>query len=74
MNTFLTELIALAPVSAEILLPDPMGSPQGNADGNPPQGLLLVAPVPEASSMLAAGMLLLSFGVCSSRSFIKSRK
>jgi hypothetical protein len=73
MNTYLTDLIALTPVSAEILLPDPIGSPQGNADGNPPQGLLLVAPVPEASSMLAAGILLLSLGVCSSRSFRKSR-
>jgi hypothetical protein len=51
MNTYLTGLIALTPTSVEILLPDPIGSPQGNADGNPPQGLFLVAPVPEASSM-----------------------
>lgn len=73
MNIYLTDLISLTPISAEILLPDPAGSPQGNADGNPPQGLLLVAPVPEASSTLAAGILLLSLGVCSSRSFRKSR-
>jgi hypothetical protein len=72
MNTYLTDLIALTPTSVEILLPTPIGSPQGNADGNPPQGLLLVVPVPEASSMLATGILLLSIGVCSSRSFRKS--
>jgi hypothetical protein len=73
MNNYLTDLVGLTPTSAEILLPDPVGSPQGNPDGKPPQALLLVAPVPEASSMVAAGMLLLAFGMSSLKSFGKFR-
>ncbi len=55
----------------EILLPTPDGSPQGNPDGNVPQGLFVA--VPEASTVLSGSLLLLSFGVCSLKSFGKSR-
>jgi len=83
MNTFLTELASLLPVSAQILLPSPDDSSNGGLLSNrgvnePPQALLLVTPtlvtaVPEASSIVAGGMLLLSFGLCSVRTFSKFR-
>ena len=59
--------------SVELLVPDPQnGSNNGNNQGDPPQALLY-APVPEASTVIAASTLLLSFGVCSMKSFSKKR-
>ena len=59
--------------SVELLVPDPQnGSNNGNNQGDPPQALLY-APVPEASTVIAASTLLFSFGVCSMKSFSKKR-
>ncbi len=59
--------------SVEILVPSPQsGSNNGNWQSDPPQALLY-APVPEASTVLTASVLLVSFGVCSLRSFGKHR-
>ena len=78
VNTFLSELASTAPASSEILLPDPDDSSNGgllsnHGDNEPPQALLLVTPVPEASSIITGAMLLLSFGLCSLRTFSKIR-
>jgi hypothetical protein len=83
MNSFLTDLALTAPSSAEILLPNPDDSSNGGLLSNhgttePPQALLLVTPVlvtpvPEASSIITGCMLLLSFGLCSLRTFSKFR-
>lgn len=72
---YLNDLTGLAPVTTgEILTPSPDDPSNGpNPDGNPPQGLLLYAPVPEASTVVTASLLLLSFGICSLKSFGKSR-
>ena len=59
--------------SVEILVPSPQsGSNNGNWQSDTPQALLY-APVPEASTVLTASVLLVSFGVCSLRSFGKHR-
>jgi hypothetical protein len=56
------------------LAPDLDNASNGpNPDGNPPQGLLIYAPVPEASTVITATLLLLSFGMCSLKSFGKFR-
>jgi hypothetical protein len=82
MNTFLAGLALATPSSAEILLPSPDDSSNGgiltnHGNNEPPQALMLVAPlvtpVPEASSIISGGMLLLSFGLCSLRTFSKFR-
>ena len=74
MNTYLNSLGSLTPSSSiEMFLPNPDSASNGsNADGNPPQALLY-APVPEASTMVAASLLLLAFGVCSLKSFGRFR-
>lgn len=74
-TAFLNALGSLTPTSSvDILLPTP-DSPQNgnNPDNNPPQGLLVYAPVPEASTVITATLLLLSFGMCSLKSFGKFR-
>ncbi len=74
MNTYLAALAGLTPsTTTEILTPSPAGSAQGNPDGNAPQSWLVYAPVPEASTVVSATLLLLSFGVCSLKSFGKFR-
>ncbi len=82
MNAFLAKLALLSSAPAEILLPSPDDSSNGGLLSNhginePPQALLLVTslatPVPEASSIISGGMLLLSFGLCSLRTFSKFR-
>lgn len=78
VNTFLNELALTAPASSEILLPDPDDSSNGgllsnHGDNVPPQALLLVAQVPEASSIITGCTLLLSLGLCSLRTFSKFR-
>ena len=72
---FLNQLPGLTPnTGVEIYTPSPDDASNGNnPDGNPPQGLLLYAPVPEASTVVTASLLLLSFGICSLRSFGKFR-
>ncbi len=73
LNGYLADLSGLTPsTTVGIFTPSPDG-PQGNPDGNPPQGLLIYAPVPEASTVVTATLLLLSFGVCSLKSFGKFR-
>ena len=73
MNNYLAALSGLTPSdNVGIFTPSPDNS-QGNPDGNPPQGLLIYAPVPEASTVVTATLLLLSFGVCSLKSFGKFR-
>ena len=58
----------------QIFLPDPDDYTNGGNPPNvPPQGLLLYAPVPEASTVITATLLLLSFGICSLKSFGKFR-
>jgi len=72
MNAYLGDLPGLTPdTTVEIFTPSP-DTAQGNPDGNPPQGLLY-APVPEASTVVTATLLLLSFGMCSLKSFGKFR-
>jgi hypothetical protein len=66
-----------------LLVPSPATAANGsNPDGEPPQELLVVmptpqalapTPVPEASTVITGTLLLLSFGVCSLKSFGKSR-
>jgi hypothetical protein len=74
MNTYLGALPGLNPTtSVDILTPSPAGSSQGNADGVAPQSLLIYAPVPEASTVVTATLLLVSFGLCSLKSFGKFR-
>ncbi len=75
MNTYLDSLSSLTPsTSVQMFLPSPDSSQNGpNPDGQPPQALLLYAPVPEASTVVTASLLLLSFGVCSLKSFGKPR-
>jgi hypothetical protein len=72
---FLSALSSLpANPNVDILMPDPDNSGNGNnPDGNVPQGLLIYAPVPEASTVITATLLLLSFGMCSLKSFGKFR-
>jgi hypothetical protein len=74
-DTFLNALSSLpANPNVEFLAPDLDNASNGNnPDGNPPQGLLLYAPVPEASTVITATLLLLSFGMCSLKSFGKFR-
>jgi hypothetical protein len=73
--SFLSQLAGLTPnTGVDIFTPDPDSPTNGNnPDGNPPQGLLLYAPVPEASTVITASLLLLSFGMCSLKSFGKFR-
>ncbi len=66
LNTMLGDAGNPTP-NVEQLLPDDNSQTPGN-----PQGLLY-APVPEASTVIAASTLLLSFGVCSLKSFSKKR-
>lgn len=72
---YLNDLTGLTPsTGVQIFTPGPDDSSNGpNPDGNPPQGLLLYAPVPEASTVVTATLLLLSFGMCSLKSFGKFR-
>jgi hypothetical protein len=66
-----------------LLVPSPATAANGNnPDGAPPQELLVAlptptpvppTPVPEASTVITGALLLLSFGVCSLKSFGKSR-
>jgi hypothetical protein len=72
---YLSDLTGLTPsTGVQILTPNPDDASNGpNPDGNPPQGLLLYAPVPEASTVVTASLLLLSFGMCSLKSFGKFR-
>jgi hypothetical protein len=74
-TSFLSALGSLAPSpDVKIFVPTPDSASNGNnPDGNPPQGLLLYAPVPEASTVITATLLLLSFGMCSLKSFGKFR-
>ena len=74
-NTFLSALGSLTPSSnIDLLEPSPDSALNGNnPDLNPPQGLLIYAPVPEASTVITATLLLLSFGMCSLKSFGKFR-
>jgi hypothetical protein len=75
MNGYLNALPGLTPdTTVEIFTPSPDDSTNGggNPDNNPPQGLLY-APVPEASTVVTASLLLLSFGMCSLKSFGKFR-
>ena len=74
-TAFLNALGSLAPnPNVDILVPSPDSALNGNnPDGNPPQGLLVYAPVPEASTVITATLLLLSFGMCSLKSFGKFR-
>jgi hypothetical protein len=61
--------------NVEILTPNPdsgTSQPVGSNQNDAPQGLLY-NPVPEASTVLSGSLLLLSFGVCSLKSFGKSR-
>jgi hypothetical protein len=71
----LNGLANLTPATTvQIFTPDTDTPANGNnPDGNPPQGLLLYAPVPEASTVITASLLLLSFGMCSLKSFGKFR-
>lgn len=67
----------------DLLVPSPATAANGNnPDGAPPQELLVVSPtpqalaptpVPEASTVITGTLLLLSFGLCSLKSFGKSR-
>jgi hypothetical protein len=74
-DTFLSALGSLTPsTTVDILVPSPDSPSNGNnPDLNPPQGLLIYAPVPEASTVITATLLLLSFGMCSLKSFGKFR-
>jgi hypothetical protein len=74
-DIFLNALSSLpANPNVDFLAPDPDKPSNGNnPDGNPPQGLLIYAPVPEASTVITATLLLLSFGMCSLKSFGKFR-
>jgi hypothetical protein len=62
-----------------ILVPSPATAANGNnPDGAPPQELLVNMPVPptavpEASTVVTGMLLLMSFGLCSLKSFGKSR-
>jgi hypothetical protein len=66
-----------------LLVPSPATAANGNnPDGAPPQELLVPlptsqalapTPVPEASTVVTGALLLLSFGLCSLKSFGKSR-
>ena len=67
--------------AVDLLVPSPATAANGNnPDGQPPQELLIpssttqvVQPVPEASTIVTGALLLLSFGLCSLKSFGKSR-
>ena len=65
--------------SVGILVPSPASAANGsgNPDGAPPQELLVTiptpTPVPEASTVITGTLLLLSFGLCSMKSFSKAR-
>ncbi len=73
LKTLLESIPDPSQSSVEILVPSPQnGSNNGNWQSDPPQALLY-APVPEASTVLTASVLLVSFGVCSLRSFGKHR-
>jgi len=57
-----------------VLVPSPATAANGNnPDGAPPQELLVITPVPEASTIIAGALLFLPFGLCSLKSFRKSR-
>jgi hypothetical protein len=74
-DAFLNALSSLpANPNVGFLAPDPDNGNNGNnPNGNQPQGLLIYAPVPEASTVITATLLLLSFGMCSLKSFGKFR-
>lgn len=63
LNTMLGDAGNPTPNVEQLLPDDNSGTPQA----------LLYAPVPEASTVIAASTLLLSFGVCSLKSFSKKR-
>lgn len=67
LSTLLAEVPSLPTTSTSeaLLVPDP--------DTIPGAAQALFAPVPEASTVLSGSLLLLSFGVCSLKSFGKSR-
>jgi hypothetical protein len=70
MNVYLAGLASGLPAaSGEILLPDMKDYALADA----PQDLLLIVPVPEAATIIAAAMLLLSFGTCSLKCLGKPR-
>jgi hypothetical protein len=57
-----------------LLVPSPATAANGpNPDGAPPQELMIVTPVPESSTIIAGALLFLPFGLCSLKSFRKSR-
>jgi hypothetical protein len=79
MNLYLSNLGTPGDVpSVSILTPGPDSSTNngvnsGYGSSEPPQALLVYTPVPEASTVLSGSLLLLSFGVCSLKSFGKFR-
>ncbi len=75
VNALLSALSGYSLVSSptvEVLVPTTSQS-YSNPDNKPPQGVLVMVPVPEASTVVAGGLLLLPFALCSLKALRKSR-